>query len=55
LPCKTIPTTLKISTTIGAANDDGSEVVNKAVRAVQSGYYRVGMVGVVKLDEGDVR
>lgn len=49
-------TATKIITTIGAANGDESEVVNKVVRAVRSGYYGVGVVvGVVKLDEGDVR
>jgi len=42
----------KIITTIGAANDDESEVVNKVVKAVWSGYYGFSLVGVVKLDEG---
>jgi len=48
-------TATTIITVIGAANDDESEVVNKVVRAARSGYYRVGIVGVVKLGEGVVR
>lgn len=48
-------TATTIITEIGAANDDGSEVVNKVLRAARSGYYGVGIVVVVKLDEGIVR
>jgi len=47
-------TATTIVTTIGPANDDQSGVVNIRWRG-NDGYYIVGTVGVIRLDEGVVR